>query len=111
MASDGGSRAEGGQLLKQLVQNLRSDLNLLSTEARKKYPAVREVRGTIILVIRTIPGGCRVAGLRREEPCSSGWSSCTGGELTKLAHLQRNLSVIEGLDREGDPYSIVAVAS
>ena len=47
MASDGGSRSEGGQLLKQLVQNLRSDLNLLSNEARKKYPAVREVRRTV----------------------------------------------------------------
>lgn len=56
MASDGGSKAEGGQLLKQLVQNLRSDLNLLSNEARKKYPAVREVRGTITAVIRSSGG-------------------------------------------------------
>lgn len=29
--------------LRQLVQTLRGDLNLLSNEARKKYPAVREV--------------------------------------------------------------------
>lgn len=34
----------GGPVLKQLVQTLRGDLNLLSNEARKKYPAVREVR-------------------------------------------------------------------
>ena len=32
-----------GHVLKQLVQTLRGDLNLLSNEARKKYPAVREV--------------------------------------------------------------------
>ena len=29
--------------LRQLVQTLRGDLNLLSNEAKKKYPAVREV--------------------------------------------------------------------
>ena len=29
--------------LRQLVQTLRGDLNLLSNEARRKYPAVREV--------------------------------------------------------------------
>lgn len=33
----------GGAVLKQLVQTLRGDLNLLSNEARKRYPAVREV--------------------------------------------------------------------
>ena len=42
------SRAQGagggGSVLKQLVQTLRGDLNTLSNEARKKYPAVREVR-------------------------------------------------------------------
>jgi hypothetical protein len=32
------------QIAKQLAQNLRNDFHLLSTEARKKYPAVREVR-------------------------------------------------------------------
>ena len=47
MASGGGGspRREDGQVLRHLVQTLRSDLNLLSNEARKKYPAVREVRG------------------------------------------------------------------
>ena len=47
MASGGGGspRREEGQVLRHLVQTLRSDLNLLSNEARKKYPAVREVRG------------------------------------------------------------------
>ena len=30
---------------KKLVQALRGDLNSLSNEARKKYPAVREVCG------------------------------------------------------------------
>ena len=47
MASGGGGspRREEGQVLRHLVQTLRSDLNRLSNEARKKYPAVREVRG------------------------------------------------------------------
>ena len=33
----------GGQAEKQLVQALRGDLNLICNEARKRYPAVREV--------------------------------------------------------------------
>lgn len=41
------SKAQGaggtGAVLKQLVQTLRGDLNMLSNEAKKKYPAVREV--------------------------------------------------------------------
>ena len=55
MASDGGSRTvrvqhgSGGQALKLLVQNIRGDLNLLSNEAKKKHPAVREVCRLIIL--------------------------------------------------------------
>ena len=32
------------KVLRQLVQNLRNDLSLLSNEAKKKYPAVKEVR-------------------------------------------------------------------
>lgn len=49
MASDSSSRTArsqhggGGQVLKLFVQNVRGDLNLLSNEAKKKYPAVREV--------------------------------------------------------------------
>lgn len=31
------------KVVRQLVQNLRSDLSLLSNEAKKKYPAVKEV--------------------------------------------------------------------
>ena len=31
------------RVLRQLVQNLRNDLSLLSNEAKKKYPAVKEV--------------------------------------------------------------------
>ncbi len=30
-------------LLKELVRSLRSDLNMLSNEAKKKFPAVKEV--------------------------------------------------------------------
>ena len=41
--SGGGSSSGEAAMLKQLVQTLRGDLNLLSNEARKKYPAVREV--------------------------------------------------------------------
>ena len=33
----------GKQAERQLVQTLRSDLNLICNEARKRYPAVREV--------------------------------------------------------------------
>ena len=36
-------RDEEAVKLRQLVQTLRGDLNMLSNEARKKYPAVREV--------------------------------------------------------------------
>ena len=36
-------RDEEAIKLRQLVQTLRGDLNMLSNEARKKYPAVREV--------------------------------------------------------------------
>lgn len=36
-------------MLRQLVQTLRGDLNLLSNEARKKYPAVREVGWSLTL--------------------------------------------------------------
>lgn len=36
-------RDEEAAKLRQLVQTLRGDLNMLSNEARKKYPAVREV--------------------------------------------------------------------
>ena len=43
-STSGGPVVEG-HVLKQLVQTLRGDLNLLSNEARKKYPAVREVWG------------------------------------------------------------------
>ena len=32
-----------GQLLRELVRSLRSDLNMLSNEAKKKLPAVKEV--------------------------------------------------------------------
>ena len=40
----GGIKDEGGgQMTKELVRILRSDLNLLSNEAKKKYPAVKEV--------------------------------------------------------------------
>lgn len=35
--------AIGRQAEKQLVQTLRGDLNLISNEARRRYPAVREV--------------------------------------------------------------------
>ena len=42
-SSKGRRRGEDGAALKQLVQTLRGDLNTLSNEARKKYPAVREV--------------------------------------------------------------------
>ena len=38
-------------MLRHLVQTLRSDLNLLSTETRKKYPAVREVRDLLWAVL------------------------------------------------------------
>ena len=48
--STAGGPVVGGHVLKQLVQTLRGDLNLLSNEARKKYPAVREVW----------EGGCRL---------------------------------------------------
>ena len=34
---------QDGQILKELVRTLRSDLNMLSNEAKKKYPAVKEV--------------------------------------------------------------------
>ena len=44
-SSRGGGPGGGGPVVKQLVQTLRGDLNLLSNEARKKYPAVREVSG------------------------------------------------------------------
>lgn len=37
------SRGGGGADAKRLVQLLRGDLNSLSNEAKKKYPAVREV--------------------------------------------------------------------
>ncbi len=38
------SKREGeGHLLKELVRALRSDLNMLSNEAKKKFPAVKEV--------------------------------------------------------------------
>ena len=41
-----------GTVLKQLVQTLRGDLNILSNEAKKKFPAVREVgRVTIVCEI------------------------------------------------------------
>ena len=43
--STAGGPVVEGHVLKQLVQTLRGDLNLLSNEARKKYPAVREVWG------------------------------------------------------------------
>ena len=36
-------RDEEATKLRQLVQTLRGDLNMLSNEARRKYPAVREV--------------------------------------------------------------------
>ena len=38
--SGGGQHAE-----RQLVQALRGDLNLICNEARKRFPAVREVSG------------------------------------------------------------------
>ncbi len=43
VSSKGGGGSEAA-MAKQLVQSLRGDLNSLSNEARKKYPAVREVR-------------------------------------------------------------------
>ena len=47
------ARDEEGAKLRQLVQTLRSDLNMLSNEARKKYPAVREVSWNDTLIICT----------------------------------------------------------
>lgn len=41
------SSGAGGAVLKQLVQTLRGDLSMLSNEAKKKYPAVREVGGRL----------------------------------------------------------------
>ena len=42
--SGGGQSAE-----RQLVQTLRGDLSLICSEARKRYPAVREVRNPLSL--------------------------------------------------------------
>lgn len=42
-ASKGPSPGSDAAIVKQLVQTLRGDLNMLSNEAKKKYPAVREV--------------------------------------------------------------------
>ena len=40
----------GGQSVeRQLVQTLRGDLSLICSEARKRYPAVREVRNPLSL--------------------------------------------------------------
>ena len=57
-----------GQLERQLVQNLRSDLNLICNESRKRYPAVREVSHIALLAsgepgsgdgVLTAAVGCR----------------------------------------------------
>lgn len=38
------SKKDGEEhLLKELVRSLRSDLNMLSNEAKRKFPAVKEV--------------------------------------------------------------------
>ena len=48
---------------KQLVQALRGDLNLICNEARKRYPAVREVRFDLQRVyVYVLHSVCRGAG-------------------------------------------------
>ena len=49
----------GGQAEKQLVQTLRGDLSLICNEARKRYPAVREVS------LRGVLEGSRISGTTR----------------------------------------------
>ena len=43
VSSKGGPGGGEAAVAKQLVQSLRGDLNSLSSEAKKRYPAVREV--------------------------------------------------------------------
>ena len=43
VSSRGRGGGEEAAVAKQLVQSLRGDLNTLSNEAKKKYPAVKEV--------------------------------------------------------------------
>ena len=51
-------QGQGEQVLRLLVTNLRSDLHLISNEAKKKYPAVREVsrRGSYVAHVPVVAG-------------------------------------------------------
>jgi len=54
-------------VLRHLVQTLRSDLNLLSSETRKKYPAVREVSDARLAVL--VREGLEAIGLDNRSDC------------------------------------------
>ena len=63
MAARQSKRSEGSQVLRHLVQSLRNDLNLISNEARKRHPAVREVSGDVAIMIGQAASNCRAAPL------------------------------------------------